>query len=142
MADGILKAKGGFDVSDINNLEELRQKIELLKSSIKNDESLLEERFISLPKHLTKSVSRQVLPAFLNSLISSGAWNIFLSSISLFANPFAKGFSFKKNIVSVAKKLGMAAILKSAINLWVRKQSAKKQTSLVKKATMGSSAVS
>src|ERR1700760_3761280 len=113
MATRIVNANGVYDLSNISNLKELREEIEFLQRAIKKDESELEERYRKLPQHFVKSAADNLLPSFLNKLVANGTWKILLSSLAMFANPFSKGFSFKKNIVGSAKKLGLIALLKT-----------------------------
>ena len=101
----IVTANGVYDLSNINNLEELKEEIAFLKNSINKDEELLENHFRSMPRHLLKSTADNILPSFLNKLVANGTWKLLLSGASMFANPFAKGFSFKRNIISSAKRL-------------------------------------
>jgi len=121
-------AKSGYDLSEINNLKELRELVATLKISIKKDEDELEERLRHFPQQAVKSAADSLLPSFLNKLLANGTWKILLSGASMFANPFAKGFSFKKNIVSSAKRLGLITLVKTAYNYWTTKSAAKNKT--------------
>jgi hypothetical protein len=117
--------KGVYDLSNIHNLEELQEEINLLKLSLKKEEDDLEEHFRRLPQQAIKSAAENLLPSFLNKMIANGTWKVLLSGLTMFANPFSKGFSFKKNIVSSAKRLGMVALLKSVYSFWSNKRAAK-----------------
>ena len=121
----IVTANGVYDLSNINNLEELKEEIAFLKNSINKDEELLENHFRSMPRHLLKSTADNILPSFLNKLVANGTWKLLLSGASMFANPFAKGFSFKRNIISSAKRLGLITLIKSGYTFWKKKQSEK-----------------
>jgi len=125
MLSKIVKANGVYDFSKIDNLKNLREEIAFLKASLNKQEDELENHFSNMPRHLVKSTAENLLPAFLNKLIANGTWKLLLSSISMFANPFAKGFSFKKNIVSSAKRLGLITLVKTGYNLWKTKRSGK-----------------
>ena len=125
MATNIVTANDMYDLSGVTSLEDLREEIRLLKASLKKDEQELEEHFRQLPHSILKSAADNLLPSFLNKLIANGTWKILLSGIAMFANPFSKGFSFKKNIVSSAKRLGLIALVKSAYALWSNRKTSK-----------------
>jgi len=125
MPSKIVKVNGVYDFSEIDNLKDLREEVAFLKASLNKQEDELEDHFSSMPRHLLKSTADNLLPAFLNKLIANGTWKLLLSSVSMFANPFAKGFSFKKNIVSSAKRLGLITLVKTGYNLWKTKRSEK-----------------
>jgi hypothetical protein len=125
MASKIVVANGAYDLSDIKNLKDLQEEIAFLKESINKDEEVLENHFRNMPRHFVKSATDQLLPAFLNKLIANGSWKLLLSGLALFANPFSKGLSFKKNIVSSAKRLGLITLLKTGYNIWKRKHDEK-----------------
>lgn len=125
MSSKILLANGVYDLSNINNLKELQAEIEFLKISIKADERALEKDLKKLPQQLLKSTADSILPSFLNKLIANGTWKLVLRSAAMFANPFSGKFSFTKNIVGSAKKLGFMALLKGAYGAWSRKNSGK-----------------
>ena len=133
MATRIVSANGVYDLSNVTNLKELREEIEFLRQGIKKDEADLEQRFRRLPQHFVKSAADNLVPSFLNKLIANGTWKILLSSLAMFANPFSRGFSFKRNIVGSAKKIGLMALLKTAYNFWKHKQAAKRSPVEVKK---------
>lgn len=122
MATKLIMVNGVHDFSNINNLKDLDEEISFLRSSLKKEEQELETRLHKLPHEMIRSAADTFLPSFLNKLIANGSWKILLSSAAMFANPFAKGFSFKKNIVSSAKKLGLITLIKSAYNFWSNKR--------------------
>lgn len=123
MASKIVVVNGAYDLSEINTIKELREEIEFLKVSVKKDEDELEERLRRLPQHAIKSAADNLLPSFINKMIANGTWKLLLSGVSLFANPFSRGFSFKKNIVGSAKKLGLMALVKGAYSYFVNRKS-------------------
>lgn len=125
MASKIVVANGIYDLSKINNNKELKEEIELLKASIKKDEQDLEDHFRRLPQQAVKAAADNLLPSFLNKMIANGSWKLLLSSVSMFANPFSKGFSFKKNIVGSAKKLGLMALIKGAYSYFSGRKTSK-----------------
>jgi hypothetical protein len=125
MASKIVVANGVYDLSNIKNRKDLQEEIAFLKESINKDEEVLEDHFRNMPRHLVKSAADNLLPAFLNKLIANGTWKLLLSSVTMFANPFAKGFSFKKNIVSSAKRLGLITLVKTGYNLWKNRRTEK-----------------
>ena len=125
MASKIVVANGVYDLSNIKNLKDLQEEIAFLKESINKDEEVLENHFRSMPRHLVKSTTDQLLPAFLNKLIANGTWKLLLSSVALFANPFSKGLSFKKNIVGSAKRLGLITLVRTGYNLWKKRHDEK-----------------
>jgi hypothetical protein len=133
MATKIVSTNGVYDLSNVSNLKELREEIELLKQSLKRGEADLQQRFRKLPQYFVRSAADNLLPSFINKLIANGTWKILLSSLAMFANPFSKGFSFKRNIVGSAKRLGLVALLKTAYNFWSSKQAAKRHPSEIKK---------
>lgn len=122
MATKIVTADGAYDLSNVKDLKDLREEIQFLKISLKNDEQQLENNLRKMPKHFVKSAADNLLPSFLNKLIANGTWKILLSSAAMFANPFSDKFSFKKNIVSSAKKLGVIALLKGVITALAKKR--------------------
>ncbi|HEX5155449.1 MAG TPA: hypothetical protein VFW07_28600 [Parafilimonas sp.] len=125
MASKIVVTNGVYDLSGIKTLKDLQEEIAFLKESINKEEDVLENHFRSMPRHFVKSTTDQLLPAFLNKLIANGSWKLLLSSVALFANPFSKGLSFKKNIVNSAKRLGLITLLKTGYNLWKKKHDEK-----------------
>lgn len=134
MATRIVTANGVYDLSNVTNLEHLQEEINFLKESIKQDELHLEEHFRHLPQKIVRSTADSVLPSFMNKLIANGSWKLLVSGISMFANPFSKKFSFKKNILSSAKRLGLITLIRSAYNAWNnRKVSNSKQIVSAKK---------
>lgn len=128
MATKIVGTSGGYDLSNINTLKELKEEIELLKISLKEEEQQLEDRFRKMPAHFIKSTADNLLPSFLNKLIANGTWKLLLSSAAMFANPFSGKFSFKKNIVGSAKKLGVIALIKGVITALGKKRVVKHAT--------------
>lgn len=125
MTTRITRANGLYDLSHINTLEELEEEIALIESSLKKDEEQLETHFRHLPQRIVKSTADTLLPSFLNKLIANGTWKLLLSGITMFANPFSGKFSFKKNILGSAKKLGLMALVKGAYDVWKNKNAAK-----------------
>jgi len=117
MASRIVVRNGVYDLSEINNLKDLKEEIAFLKASIDKDEDELQERFHTMPKHILKATADNVLPAFLNRLIANGTWKLLLSGAAMFANPFSRGMSFKKNIVGAAKKLGFLTLVKTGYKM-------------------------
>ncbi len=125
MATKLVMTEGVYDLSNIHNLEDIQEEITLLKLSLKKEEEDLVEHFHHLPQQAIKAAADNLLPSFLNKMIANGTWKVLLSGLTMFANPFSKGFSFKKNIVSSAKRLGMVALLKSVYSFWSNKRAAK-----------------
>ena len=125
METKIVTANGLYDLSNINNEKDLKEEINFLKASLRKEEDELEERFRRLPQQLVKTGADTLLPSFINKMIANGTWKILLSSVAMFANPFAKGFSLKKNIVGSAKKLGLLALIKGAYNYWSNRKEPK-----------------
>lgn len=121
-------AESIYDISEINTLKELRDKIASLKVNIRKDEEELEERLRHLPQQAVKAAADNLLPSFLNKMIANGTWKILLSGATMFANPFSKGFGFKKSIVGSAKRLGLIALVKTAYSYWTNKNAAKSKT--------------
>jgi len=131
----VVTANGLYDLSNIHTEKELKEQISFFKSSLAKEEDELEEHFRRLPQQLVKSTADSLLPSFLNKIIANGTWKILLSSLAMFANPFSRGFSIKKNIVGSAKKLGLIALLKGAYNYWSnRKDPKNKMAANLKKA--------
>jgi len=118
MATRIASADGVYDLSEIKTLKDLREEIDFLQASIKKDEQELEVRFHKMPQEALKATADAVLPSFLNRMIANGSWKILASGAGLLANPFSKKYSFSKNIVTGAKRLGLIALMKGAYNLW------------------------
>jgi hypothetical protein len=133
--------KGEYDLSHITNLKELEEEIQSLKQDIKKQGDELEVHIRRFPQQAVKSATENLLPSFLNNLISSGTWKLLLSGAAMFANPFAKGFSFKKNIVSSAKKLGLITLVKTAYNLWSNRRTSKNNVPINKQTDLKKSAV-
>ena len=132
MASKLIIVNNGYDFSNINNLKDLEDEISLVKTSLKKQELELENRFHKFPQEIVRSAADTFLPSFLNKLIANGSWKLLLSSAAMFANPFSKGFSFKKNILSSAKKLGLITLIKSAYSLWSSKRTPKAVAGLKK----------
>ena len=116
---------GVYDLSEIKTAEQLREKINLLKSSLKKDEETLELHFRKMPQEVLKASADALLPSFINKMIANGSWKILTSGAGLLVNPFSKKFSFGKSILTSAKKLGMLAVLKGAYNMWRSKKTDK-----------------
>jgi len=125
MATKIVVANGVYDLSNVTNLKDLREEINFLKASIKKEEEHLGEHFRHLPQHAVKSTADNLLPSFINKLIANGTWKLLLSGVTMFANPFSRGLSFKKNIVGSAKKLGLMALVKGAYSYWISRKTSK-----------------
>ncbi|MEO8710827.1 MAG: hypothetical protein ABI405_01825 [Parafilimonas sp.] len=134
MASKLIMVNGGYDFSNINNLKDLEDEISYSKSSLKKQQQELENRFHKFPHEIVKSAADTFLPSFINKLIANGSWKLLLSSAAMFANPFSKGFSLKKNILGSAKKLGLLTLIKTAYSLWSSKRGAKPPTALKKPA--------
>ncbi len=118
MASKIVVANGVYDLSEINTIQELREEIKLLKAGLRKDEDELEEHLRRLPQHAVKSAADNLLPSFINKMIANGSWKLLLSGVAMFANPFSKGISFKKNILGSAKKIRFNGIGKRSIRLF------------------------
>ncbi len=132
MPSRIVLNNGEYDLSHIINLKELEEEIQSLKLDIKKQGEELEVQIRRLPQQAVKSATETLLPSFLNNLVSSGTWKLLLSGAAMFANPFAKGFGFKKNIVSSAKRLGLITLVKTAYNLWSNRRASKNNESINK----------
>jgi hypothetical protein len=128
MASKIVAANGTYNLSEINTSKELREEIELLKVSIKKDEEELEERLRRLPQHAIKSAADNLLPSFINKMIANGTWKLLLSGVTLFTNPFSRGFSFKKNVVGSAIKLGLMALVIGAYSYFTNRSASSGQS--------------
>ena len=126
MASKIVVANGIYDLSEINTIQELREEIKLLKAGLRKDEDELEEHFRRLPQYAVRSVADNLLPSFINKMIANGSWKLLLSGVAMFANPFSKGISFKKNIIGSAKKLGLMALVKGAYSYFTNRKVSKK----------------
>jgi len=126
MATRIISANGVYDLSNVTNAKDLKEEIEFLKVSLKKEETELGTHIRKLPHHFIKSTADSLLPSFLNKLIANGTWKLVLSSAAMFANPFSGKFSFKKNILGSAKKLGLMTLAKTAFSLWSNKRVAKR----------------
>ena len=122
MATRIPIANGVYDLSEIKTAAQLREEIELLKTSLKKDEQELELHFRKMPQEVLKASADAMLPSFINKMIANRSWKILTSSAGLLVNPFSKKLSFGKSILGSAKKLGMLAMLKSAYNIWRNKK--------------------
>jgi hypothetical protein len=125
MESKIITANGIHDLSKIHNLKDIQEEILFLKSALGKEEDELEEYFRRLPSHAVKSAADSLLPSFLNKILANGTWKILLSGLTMFANPFSKGYSVKKNIVGATKKLGLIALLKGAYSYWRNTKNAK-----------------
>jgi hypothetical protein len=125
MATRIPIANGVYDLSEIKTAAQLREEIELLKTSLKKDEQELELHFRKMPQEVLKASADAMLPSFINKMIANRSWKILTSSAGLLVNPFSKKLSFGKSILGSAKKLGMLAMLKSAYNIWRNKKTDK-----------------
>ena len=133
MADSrIVVANGVYDLSEVKTTQHLKEEIELLKASIKNDEEGLKIHFRKAPQEVLKSTADAVLPSFINTMIANRSWKILTSGIGLLANPFSKKLSIGKNILGGAKKLGMLTAVRGAYNLWKNKNSDKPITKVIK----------
>lgn len=123
MAESIIEnINGEYDLSDIKTAKQLREKIDLLKVSIRKDQRELEEALKQVPQHALKASADAVLPSFINKMIANGSWRILRNSAGLLVNPFSKKLSFGKSVVGAAKKLGVLAVVKGAYNVWRNKK--------------------
>jgi len=125
MATRIITVNGVHDLSGITNHKHLKEEIVFLKESLRKEEEELGNHFRRLPHHALKSAADNLLPSFLNKLLANGTLKLLFSSAAMFADPFAKGFSFKKNIVSSVKRLGLITLAKGALNWWSNQRAAK-----------------
>ena len=128
MSTRIVVANGVYDLSNVNNLKDLQEEINFLKTSLKKEEDELEEHLRRLPQHAVKSAADNLLPSFINKMIANGTWKLLWSGVTMFANPFSKGFSFQKSIVGSAKKLGVMALIKGAYSYWSNRGASKPKT--------------
>jgi hypothetical protein len=122
MATRIPIANGVYDLSEIKTAAQLREEIDLLKTSLKKDEQELELHFKKMPQEVLKASADAVLPSFINKMIANKSWKILTSSAGLLVNPFSKKFSFGKSVLGSAKKIGMLAVIKGAYNMWRNKK--------------------
>jgi len=129
-------------IADINTLKELEEEIRFLKEDIKKQGDEIEKHIRKLPQHAIKSATTTLLPSFLNGLITSGTWKLLLSGATMFANPFSKGFSFKKNIVSSAKRLGLITLAKTAYTLWSSRRASRNSVSTIEQPGLKKSSIS
>ncbi len=125
MATRIPIANGVYDLSEIKTASQLREEIQLLKTSLKKDEQDLEMHFRKMPQQVVKASADAVLPSFINKMIANKSWKILASSAGLLVNPFSKKISFGKSILGSAKKIGMLAVLKGAYKVWRDKKTDK-----------------
>ncbi len=109
-------------MSEVKTSQHLKEEIELLKASIRNDEENLKLHFRKAPQAVLKSTADAVLPSFINTMIANRSWKILTSGIGLLANPFSKKLSVGKNILGGAKKLGVLAAVRAGYNLWKNKK--------------------
>ena len=114
----IVIARGVYDLSEVKTAQQLKEEIDMLKSSIRNDEEGLKIHFKRAPQEVLKSTADAVLPSFINKMIANRSWKLVTSGIGLLANPFSKKLSVGKNIIGGARKLGMLAAVRGAYNLW------------------------
>ncbi len=121
----IVVANGVYDLSEVKTTEHLKEEINLLKASVKNDEEGLKLHFRKAPQQVLKSTADAVLPSFINTMIANRSWKLVTSGIGLLANPFSKKLSVGRNILGGAKKLGMLAAVRGAYNLWKNKKTEK-----------------
>ena len=121
----IVVANGVYDLSEVKTAEQLKEEINLLKASIKNDEESLKLHFRKAPQEVLKSTADAVLPSFINKMIANRSWKLVTSSIGLLGNPFSKKLSVGKNIIGGARKLGMLAAVRGAYSLWKNKKANK-----------------
>jgi hypothetical protein len=127
METKVITVNGVLDLSNIKNQEDLKAEIAFLKESIKKEEEELGNHFRRFPQHAVKSAADNLLPSFLNKLLANGTLKLLFSGAAMFANPFSKGFSFKKNIVSSVKRLGLITLAKGALNWWSNQRAAKQK---------------
>ena len=123
MPTRIVSANGVYDLSEVKTLEDLREEIKLIRSSLKNDEQEIEDRLHRMPQEALKAAADAVLPGFLNRMIANGSWKLLASGAGLLANPFSKKYTFSKNIVKGAKRLGLIALVRGAYNVWKNRRS-------------------
>ncbi len=118
----IVIANGVYDLSEVKTAQHLKEEIELLKASIRNDEETLKIHFRKAPHEALRSTADAVLPSFINKMIANRSWRLVTSGIGLLANPFSKKLSVGKHLIGGAKKIGMLAAVRGAYNLWKHKK--------------------
>jgi len=117
-----MKQKNSRDMSHIDNLEDLQAQIRSVKSSVKQREKDLEERWNRLPQETLKSTLGAVVPFFLNNTVAAKTFNIIKTAGSLVFNKSAKEKgSVKETLLASAKQLGLFTLLRTAYNIWRKK---------------------
>lgn len=106
------------DLSHIDNLNDLRDEIRLVKSRIKNSEKELGERWKKLPEESFKSAVGVVLPFYLSNKVAGKSWQLLGTVGRLFSFNKDNRSNFKKDVVGSAKQLGVFAALRTAYSLW------------------------
>lgn len=122
MAASITKTNEVYALPEIKDAAQLREQINLLKASVKKNEEELISNFRRMPQETLKAASDAFLPSFINNMIANGSWKILTSGAGLLINPFSKKFSFGKQILKAAKKIGVLALVKTAYNVWRNKK--------------------
>lgn len=110
------------NLSYINNLDDLQTEIRKLKSSVRQRETDLQQRWNALPKETMKATLGSVVPVFLNNTVADKTWGLVkgVGSILLGKSSGDKS-KWKHQLLSSAKSLGFITLLKTAYRFWMKK---------------------
>ena len=109
------------DLSHIDNLDDLKDEIKLVKGRIKEREQELGERWKKLPEESFKSAVGVVLPFYLSNKVAGKSWQLLSTFGKLFSFNKDNRSDFKKDVLGSAKQLGVFAALRTAYSLWKKK---------------------
>ena len=109
------------DLSHIDNLDDLKNEIRLVRGRIRASEKELGERWKKLPEESFKSAVGVVLPFYLSNKVAGKSWQLLGTVGRLFSFNKENRSGFKKDVLGSAKQLGVFAALRTAYNLWKKK---------------------
>ncbi len=111
------------DLSDIDNLDDLKREITSLKKSINIQEQELEERLTRLPQESMKATVGKVVPKVVGGLVTGKS----IGLVTSVAGFLLGKRSFKKSAAKagtsvIAKGVGVFSALKGAYSLWKKRK--------------------
>ena len=112
-----------YQVPDIENRQELREQIGLLKLRITAHEIDMSRRAKQLPMEILKVGINAAVPAFLGNKVAGSTFRIVKGLFStLFSKSEERGETWKDKVMKPVKQAGIFSVLKLAFNLFTKKK--------------------
>ena len=110
------------NLSDIDNIEDLKSEINALRRSVKMQEEDLAIRLNKLPHETMKATVGSVVPVVVKGLVSRSSIGIISTVLGLVLGKKTHAAGVAKSAGNVVKKLGVITLLKGTYALWKRQK--------------------